>query len=243
MKKNFLSTALMMTTVSLFLCAGAAASEINGEWERSVTLGLNQTRGNSDTLLHRLAARAELVEEKYEWLFNLEWTYGESDKEKDNEFGLFGAEYKRLLSRRLYVDAMGEISYDAIKDLDYRVIVGPAVGYFFRRDKTIRLSVEVGPSYVGQKQGGETEDFVAVRVAEDFRWRINEHARIWQKTEYIPRLDDVNQFLLNSEIGVESAVSAAVSLGISLQHRHDSKPADDAKRNDLYLVSTLKYTF
>ncbi len=218
-------------------------AEMSGEWERSVTLGFNQTRGNSDTLLHRFAARGEQIAEKHEWLIDLEWTYGESDKEKNNEFGRAGIEYKQMLNRRFYADAMLEFTYDAVKDLDYRVIVGPALGYFILRDETFRLSVEAGPSYVAQRQGGVSEDFIALRFAENFSYRINKQVRVWQGTEYIPRIDDFEQYLLNSEVGVESAISNVMSLGISLEHRYDNQPAEGAKRNDLFLVSTLKYTF
>ena len=220
-----------------------AHAEMAGDWERSITLGFNQTRGNSDTLLHRVTGRAEQIAERYEWLIDLEWTYGESDKEKNSEFGRFGVEHKRMINKRLFADAMGEISYDAIKELDYRVIAGPALGYFLLRDETFRLSAEAGPSYVAQKQGGASEDFIALRFAEDFSWRINDRARIWQGIEYIPRVDDVNHFLLNTEAGIESAITSTLSLGITLQHRHDSRPAEDTKRNDLFLVSTLKYNF
>lgn len=240
-----------LTRVSVLFCAVVLVfqvpfvglGEMIGEWERNVSLGFNQTRGNSDTLLYRVAARGEQVADRYEWLIELNWTYGESDKEKNNEFGRFLMEHKRLLGKRWYAEAMLEASYDAVKDLDYRVIVGPALGYFFLRDKTFRLSTEIGPSYVAQKQGGESEEFIALRLAENFSYRINKQLRVWQSIEYLPRIDDYEQYLLNSEVGVESAISTAMSLGITLQHRYDNRPAEDAKRNDLFLVSTLKYTF
>lgn len=225
------------------MAAPAAFADMNEEWARSGTFGLNQTRGNSETLLQRVGARAERIEERYEWLFEFEWTYGESDKEKSAEFGRLGAEHKRLLKSRAYIDFMAEISYDAIAKLDYRVVTGPALGYFLLRNETFRLSAEAGPSYVAQKQGDARDNFFAIRIAEDFDWRVNDRARIWQRIEYVPRIDDFEQFLLNSEIGLESALSAALSLGVSLQHRHDSAPAEGAKRNDLYLVSTLKFAF
>ncbi len=242
MSKNAIHGIFLSISI-LFSMNGATQAEPTGEWERSLTLGFNQARGNSDTLLHRVAGRAELIEERYEWLYELEWTYGEADKDKNAEFGRMGVEYKRLIDTRFFADAMAEISYDAIKKLDYRVIYGPALGYFFLRDEQFRLSVEGGPSHVVQRQDRLTQDFVALRLAQDFSWRINKRARLWQGTEYIPRIDDFNRYLLNSEIGVESAVSAAISLGVTLQHRYDSHPAEDTKRNDLNLVSTLKYTF
>lgn len=221
----------------------ATNAEMSGEWERSITLGFNQARGNTETLQHRVAARAEKLHDDYEWLMDSEWTYGESEKEKNAEFGRLSAEHKRLLTKRAFVNTMAEISYDAIAKLDYRVVAGPALGYFLLRDESIRLSAEAGPSYVAQKLDGESQGYIALRVAQDFDYRINKRVRIWQGTEYIPRIDDFDQFLLNSEIGVESALTATLSLGLTLQHRHNSRPADDAKRNDLYLVSTLKYTF
>ncbi len=239
-------TNIRIITLIIFLCSviGLRAEEApNGEWERSISMGLNSARGNADTLLFKTAWSAEQIRERDEWHVLLSWTYGETDNEKNSEFGRFSMDRKRLFTKRQYYEGMFDIHYDALARIDYRIITGPAYGVFLIRNPETRFSVEAGPSYVREKERQITDDYMAVRVAERFSQRINERVKIWQSAEYIPRLDDLDHYLLNGELGIEAALNEYMSLEVVAQNRYDSRPAQEKKKNDLFFSTSLKIDF
>ncbi len=236
--------AAILTTAGAAAWADDAAEEAKSDdWTGSVSLGFSMTEGNSETSTHRVGLRADREMEKCEWHFQADWIYGESDDEKNVESGKLSAEHKWLLSDPWFADYMAELSYDAVASLDYRLITGPAIGRYLARTDALRLSLELGPVYVRQKQRDETDDYLAGRIAQNFEYRFNESARIWQTAEYIVRADDDEQYLLNAEVGLETALTTRIAVELLLQNRYDNQPAEDKERNDLILTSALKYAF
>ncbi len=244
MLSKYRYTLIFAVGMCLFPAMALLAEEaVDGEWERSITLGLNTARGNSDTRLFKTVWRAEQIRERDEWQLFLNWTYGKTDNEKNSEFGRFSVDRKRLFTKRQYYEGMFDIHYDALARIDYRIITGPAYGVFLMRSPETRFSVEVGPSYVREKERQNTEDYMAARLAENFSQRINDRVRIWQAAEYIPRLDDLDHFLFKGEIGIEAALNEYMSLEVALEDRYDSRPAEDKKKNDVYFSTSLKIAF
>ncbi len=235
--------ALLMTTGIYSTSAYSDYDSSGNGWDRSISLGLNGARGNSDTMQFRSTLRAEQIRDRDEWHILLDWAFGESDNEKNNEFGQILVERKWLMTDRQFIDAIFDIHYDATARTDYRIITGPAYGVFLVRRPERRFSVEAGPSYVREKQRQETEDYVAVRLAQKLEQRIGDNARIWQSLEYIPRVDDLDHYLLNAEIGIDTAITERAALELVLQDRYNSRPAENKKSNDLFMSASAKFAF
>jgi putative salt-induced outer membrane protein YdiY len=56
-------------------------------------------------------------------------------------------------------------------------------------------------------------------------------------------VDEFSKYLLNTEVGVEAALTKAMSLRVVGTHRYDSEPAAGRKNYDLGIVSALAYKF
>ena len=214
------------------------------EWETSAALGLTLTRGNSDTLLFTGNILSAKKWDEHEMSLGADATYGEIESEKNAE-SLHGfSQYNRLFSERAYGYARLDGLHDSIAGIEFRFTLSPGVGYYFIKKENTKLSGEVGPGFVYEKEGGNTpRGYFTLRLAEKFEHKLNDRARIWQSLEILPQVDDYENFIANFELGIESSLTEKLSLRAYIQDTYDNEPADGRKRNDLKLVTALAYKF
>lgn len=241
---------------SLFIVLLAAAVSARAEapavpkWTTSVNLGLNTTRGNSKTTAMNGSVVSERKGDKHEVSLGVEGNYGQSEETQTNNTKEMKttvqnakgyAKYRYLFTERDYGYMNSELSQDKIADITYRLIVGPGLGrYFIKSDKNT-LGVEAGLSWIKDKVNDVEGDRFALRAAEKYEWKISETAKIWQNVEYLPALDDFNNYLVNGEFGVEAAMNAKLSLRIVAQDHYNNKPAADKETNDFIVTAGLGY--
>lgn len=227
------------------LCAtGAFADEAPAEKapsEHSVALGFTMTDGNSETLLGTAGYLFDRKRDEYTLRLALDGAYGENDDEKNTENVKGVGEYRRSISERVY--GLGNLSalYDDIADVDYRVIasVGPGI-YLLKNDKAW-LGVDVGPAFIAEKVGGESRDEWALRVGERYERQLSATAKLWQSLEYLPLVDDFDDYLLNSEIGIEAAINSSASIRLIARNTYDSTPASEHEKSDTTVIAALAY--
>jgi hypothetical protein len=131
-------------------------------------------------------------------------------------------------------------AYDEIADLNYRVIVSPALGAYVLKDDVTTVSLEAGPAYVWENLGGDEEDFAAARIADRWTWKISETALIYESAEYLVSFDDASQYIFNAEVGVEAALTSKVNLVLSVRDYYINQPAEGRRPNDVYMITGLK---
>ena len=212
-------------------------------WVSSAALGLTLTRGNSDTILFSGSFQAERKRDIYELSLGLDATYGEDRGVRNNESARGFAQYNQLLTRKFFVYARVNGLHDGIADIDYRLSFSPGVGYYLLKYTNTTLSVEAGPAVTWERTGNDTETYANLRVAEKFQHRVNSHVRLWQGVEVLPELTRGRNFVVNSELGIESGLTRRASLRVVLQDTYENEPAPDRKANDLKLITSLVYKF
>jgi len=213
-------------------------------FKTALSLSVSLTDGNSQTLQTQAALLTEGPLTGIGPLrAGLEGAYGEStvNDQKDTtvENARAFANAKKTLSPTSFLSLDGSLLYDKISEIDYRATFGPAVGVFLAKTDSLTLSAEIGPSYVWEKVDGVTDEYLALRMAERLDWALLPTAKIWQSLEYLPRTDDFGDYLLQAELGTESALSARLSLRIVLQSKYDSTPGAGLEKNDLGLFAGL----
>jgi len=227
----------------------AAPPDDPDAWKKSVALNFNLTRGNSDTLLLNLGAKASREKDKNIWHLAVDGNYGESDTEGEEDDDTTqqdlsaSVQYKRLLNERLYGGLGMSFRYDDIANIDYRILLNSALGYFLVKKDTVRLSGELGPSYVFEKLEGKKDDYFAPRAGERFEWDISDNARFYQAAQYLFSIDDSDKYLVDAEAGIEASINSHLSLVMTLKNRYDNQPARGKERNDLSVLTGLKVNF
>src|SRR3954462_14233059 len=221
-----------------------AAPEAVAKWETSAALGLTLTRGNSDTILFTgniLGTKRSKVDE---WTLAVDGSYGKDHDVKNNE-SLHGfAQWNHLFSEKFYGFLRIDGLHDAVADLKYRVTLSPGLGYYIIKDEARRLSVEGSPAFIYEKQGPrKARGYMALRLAERFEQKLSDKTKIWQSLEFLPQVDRFKNYILNAEIGIDTAITKKLSLRSFIQDSYDNEPAPGREKNDLKLVTAIAYKF
>lgn len=245
-KRTILLAAVALGTASLL----AAEEPVDNKgWESSAGFGLTLTKGNSDTLLMNANVQSTRKWDKNEINLGADGTYGEAEDpdtgENDQTAGSVRgyAQYNRLFTERLFGYFRVDALHDSIADVDYRIGLSPGAGYYFIKNERTSLRGEVGPGVIFEKQGGETDTYMTLRLAERFDHKLNARARIWQTLEFLPQIDDWDNFIINAEIGIETDITKSLALKVYLQDTYDNQPAPGRDENDLKLVAGISYKF
>lgn len=240
MKKLFVATACIATAVFAATAQEAAKPGITN----TLNAGFTLTDGNSETML----ANGSIVSfgEKAglgSFRAGIEGNYGESTVNSNKETTIENvrayANVKKTITHRSFGYMDVSALYDDIAKVDYRVILNSGLGaYLVKRDR-LAFSVEAGPAYVIEKVDGETDDYLALRLAERIDFTLSPTAKVWQSAEYLPKVDDFDAYLLNAELGVEAALNARLNLRVVLQDKYNSTPAGGLDKNDVALIAGI----
>ena len=212
-------------------------------WESSVNLGLSYTSGNSDTLLVTGGFTTQKKTTRDEWSFGAKGAYGKSDGTANNELAEGFGQYNYLFTDRFYAYGRVDALYDGIAAIDYRVNLGPGVGYYAIKTTNTSLSFETGPGYVWEKKGGITDNYATIRFGERFEQKLGEKSKLWESVSYLPQISDWGNYQLNAEIGIEAPLVKDLALRVVASDTFNSRPAAGKQQNDLMLVSGVAYKF
>jgi len=219
-------------------------------WHGDTALGLSLARGNANTFLLTGSSTAENIWEQNDLKLGADGQYGLNNWGQTNQTASTEAihgfiEYKRLITERFYCSARVDGYHDDIASIQYRLVVGPAAGYYFIKSDASKVNLEVGPSFIDERLGHVDQSYVTLRVSERAEHTFNKAktAKVWEEVDYMPQIDKFDNYLLNSEAGVEAALSAHFSLRVVGDDKFDSRPAAGRKENDILLVSALVYKY
>lgn len=234
---------LSVALVSAQGAEGAEDLKPTNPWKTSAALGLSLTGGNTETLLVNANVISTKKWGQNELALGADGNYGEDSGDKNAESIRGYAQYNRLFNERLFGYARVEALHDAIADVEYRVTLSPGIGYYFIKTDTITLRAEAGPAYILEKLGRNTEEYMTLRLAERFDWKMTKTSTLWQSAEVLPQVDRFENYLVNAEIGVETALTEKMTLRTYVQDTYDSEPAPGRKENDVKLVTQIGYKF
>jgi len=250
-------TLLGITTALLVGCGiasaqGPAAAPPPPEtlgWVTTAAAGVTLTRGNSDTSLATLSLDTKRKWESDEVLLGVSGGYGESTVKgvntKNTEFLQGFGQYNRLFTERFYGGLRLDGQYDDIAGIDYRFKVSPMAGYYLIKNDKLSLAAEAGPSLIEEHLKGEKSDgYWAARAAERGEYKLTATTRLWESLEYLPKVDDwANNYLLNFEAGIDTAITTHWSLRVVFQDQYANEPAKGREKNDLRLIAGTAYKF
>jgi len=254
------SAYLLAITCGIFLAVPFAGAQETAQFTNKLSIGFTMTDGNSDTM----QANASLISEGEKKGLGsvrsgIEANYGKSTVEEttidadgnetmeerdsttvDNA-KIFG-NVKKTMSEMTFGYLDASTLYDDIAKIDYRTTVGPGLGAYLVKSDMTSLSAEAGPSYIWEKVSDVSDNYLALRFGERLTYKISATANIWQSLEYLPQASDFGDYLLNGEIGAESALNKRMSLRLVVQNKYDSTPGADLEENDLTIIAGIGVT-
>jgi putative salt-induced outer membrane protein YdiY len=254
--KHLLVTGLV--THSMILCTPVlraddpAAPDPTKRWESVAAVGVTLSRGNSENFLATASINSTRKWVKDEALLGGSAGYGETTTKnaggpdtdvKTDDYIKGFAQWNHLVSERFYAGVRLDAVHDDIADVDYRFTLSPLAGYYLIKKANVFLAVEAGPSFIYEKQGGDEDSYVGARIAERFEYKFRNGAKIWESVEWIPQVDDFDNWILNAEIGVSAPINKALDVRLVMQDTYDNEPAAGREENDFKLIAGIGYRF
>ncbi len=220
-------------------------------WKTQAEIGLDVIRGSSDRDIYHGKLRTDYTrpynsESDQATRVGVDYSaeYGKTDRVlSDNKMeGGIDAEFD--LNSRVFANDELRIGYDEIRKIDLRTESGPGVGYHVVKAPTVKLNTSAGINFQSQCQSdGTSESAFYLRLAQDFKWQINQKVSMDEKIDYFPLLENFEIFRTRLEINLRYKILEHLSLNLSLQDFYDTHPAADVQKNELKIRSALGIAF
>jgi putative salt-induced outer membrane protein YdiY len=246
----FIASALTTASV-LSASAQTAATQPTNHWTTAATVGLTITRGNADTTLFSFSVATERKMTNDDLKLGADIIYGVSkiqgqgsaQETADSDHG--SVQDNHSFTDRFYGYLRVEALHDGIADVQYRLTIGPGAGYYLIKNKKLDLSVEGGIGYLNEKLDDEYQRYATLRAAQGLHYQISEHAKAWETIEVLPQANELNNYIVNFEVGAEAALNKKNKLALRtvLDDTYNNVPAAGRLKNDLKLIAGITYKF
>jgi len=242
---------LVATAVGMTVCVPAMVDA--AQWDTSVALGVTVAKGNSESLMANGSVTGERNTDLHDLRIGMEANYGkaevetttdgtartEKDTTTDNTEALLV--YKRKFGRT-YANSDNTLSRDRMAEIDVRMIAALGGGVFVLDTEKAKLGLELGAAYIREDRPGTRDEQMALRVAGRHDQKLSGKSKAWAELEFLPNSDDLDDYLMNAEAGVEAALNSSLSLRVVFEAHYDSVVPNNIEKDDLSLISSLVYT-
>jgi len=254
MRLNILISGL--ACAGFVLAAQAEDKKPADAWDSKLVIGANAARGNSEVTTVTAGILGDRKLGSNEMHLGLEGNYGatditqadgssKTDTSAQNAHAF--ATYRRLLDERTFVSPLVDLTHDKIAYINYRLMAGAAVGRYLIKSDNQNLSAELGADFIREEIAGYddidsmTDNRGALRIAQRYDVKLKTGAKIWEAVEYLPTFDNFGRYLMNAEIGAETAMTEHINIRVVVQDKYNSRPPDAKKSNDLLVTAGLSW--
>ena len=216
---------LIVTLLICLVSAGAYAEE-KSKWADQAELSFVDTGGNTDVT--NLAAKNLLkytFSEDLVGSWKLAALYGKTDGVKTAESYATELRTDYSYTDRIYFAGIGGWFKDKFAGIKSRYYIGPAVGYKYLTGPKHFLTGEGGLNYVKEEYIDETDSsYLQGRLFGIYEYAFTEKNRFSQSLEFLYDFEDSDNYNINSETAVISALSDYFSLKASYLIKYDNEP-------------------
>jgi len=211
-----------------------------------VRAGYNTTRGNTETEQFHAAASLNIKREKIdEVTLGGDMYYSSSDKKMDAQKWYVMGRYAFSFGeqKKWYNFYKVEGDHDRFANVDYRLIPGAGLGYWFfdEADTKFLLEAALGWEYTNYRDDTDDEGVFVVVPRAFFEKKLFENIMFSQEAVMYPKLKDIGDYRLRAESVLTFDLNDKFSIKVSFIDDYNSDPAGDAKENDMTFLSALVY--
>jgi putative salt-induced outer membrane protein len=211
-------------------------------WSDEAEISVVDTGGNTDVVSASVKNLFKYkFNDKLEGSWKLGALYGESDGEKNAESYFTELRMDYLFTERCYSYAIGGWMQDEFAGIDSRYYIGPGTGYKFLTGPKHILVGEVGINYVKEEYIDKTDEgYFECRAFSRYEYLFSEQSKFFQSIEFLYDFEDSENYNVNSETAVISALNDRLSLKASYVVKYCNQPVPETlEETDTILAITL----
>ena len=185
--------------------------------DKHLELSYVQTNGNTNTTtfsskLQGTAAlsKTESIKAKGSVLYSTN-----EENTSANKYNL-ELDYNHMINEKLY-SYMG-INYikDELSDYDYRLNIGPGLGYKLLEDEIQTVDIQGGLDYAYDKyKDGLKDNYLAGRTELNYKYKLSQSVEFKQMLSYLASFEDSEKYFVVSDSAIKVKMTQNLSLGIS----------------------------
>lgn len=165
--------------------------------------------------------------------------YSENDNNTSaNKYNL-ELDYNRMINEKLYSN-MG-ISYvkDELSDYDYRLNIGPGLGYKIIEDEIQTVDIQIGLDYAYDKyKDGLKDNYLAGRTELNYKYRFSQSLEFKQMLSYLSSFEDSEKYFVVSDSAIKVKMTQNLSFGVSYGMDYTNKTIKE-KLDTKFLTSLI----
>jgi putative salt-induced outer membrane protein YdiY len=220
------------------------------KWTGAIAANGLLTRGNSNTENFGLSIDAQRRAEQDRITFGAGYLYG---RQKDPGTGVASTttdnwfllgKYDYFFSKRFYGFLTSRVEHDRIAALNLRFTPSGGVGYQWIEKPDMNFLTEAGLAWVYEDfENADSDDHFALRLAYHFDKKLNDKVNFFHNLEYLPSIEDISDFNLNTDAGVRLTLTKSMFTEFKVEWKHDNEPAPGAAENDLRYLLGVGWAF
>lgn len=212
-------------------------------WELELSLGLNGSRGSTDSDSLRAGFVGSQETNLNLFKFSMSYKYANEDSEKtENRFiGLVRNDWKLGDDSPWSIFAEGEYEYNEFQNFESRVRGAGGMGYRIIGDENATLRARAGVGYT--YSFGDVEDgFANGLLGLDFTTKVAENQELVTSVTYYPNFEETDEYRLVSSAAYSITLNdeGSLSLRLGVENRRDTQ-ADPESDTDYFVL--LVYGF
>lgn len=164
-----------------------------------------------------------------------------SESEKDTSANKYNLEldYNHMINQKLYSYVGINYIKDQLSDYDYRLDIGPGLGYKILEDETQTIDIQGGLDYAYDKyENGSKDAYVAGKTELNYKYRFNQNVEFKQMLSYLGSFEDREKYFAVSDSSIGVKMTQNLSLGISYNLDYTNK-TEKEKLDKKFLTSLI----
>lgn len=237
---------LVITTAVIKSYAEEKSPAEEKKWKDEAEFSFVNTSGNTDiTTLAGTNLLSYQFTEKSKGFWKIGALYGKQSGETTAERYYTDLRFDHLISDRLYSYGLGGWLRDPFAGFEDRYYVGPGVGYKFLIGPKHFLVGEAGLSYASEDYtDGTDEAFIEGRAFGKYEYAFIEKSKFSQSLEFLYDFEDSDNYKVNSETALISALNNHLSLKVSYNVNYNNRPRPSTlDKTDTILGAAIVVSF
>lgn len=200
----------------------------------SVSVAGSNKSGNTDEVSLNVDAMLEVRRGAFRHTLGAEYDRKNSAEARIEDMSRYTYQYDYFFSDRWYYNGTLGTERNRFADVSHRNHVGGGLGHQFFDTEFVRLSVELGPSYVWEEFITDVDrEALFLRAATRFSWRLTRSGiEFFHRNSLLQSLDQGEDWEIESDTGFKLPIYGGLNAQLQLEYDYDNLPSNDAVPED-----------
>lgn len=215
-------------------------------WQKEVSLGYNQSSGNTQNNQFSLKFKANRKTGHDEFAIKADTFYSSTNEKMDAQRWYGMARYAfSFRKNEWYYFYKAEVDHDRFADINYRAIPVAGVGYWLFDHPDLKAMAEVGLGleYTNFRSEAKNSSEIILAPRVFLEKKFFDSLKVSQDIIIYPYLGEIGEYRLRSETSLINPINDKLSLKFSLLVDYNSSPSANTKKSDVRFITALTHAF